>query len=105
MMISQKLEKSKESLPGGARQRDLSKNAIKKGHGLKTVVSDFLPEVWAQSVRFTLLFFIISYGTTRVKLHAIRLFLAKCTYEVSAGEKKHWTDRLIQRGDFVLLYV
>ncbi len=27
--------KSKKSLPGGAGQRDLSKNAIKKGHGLK----------------------------------------------------------------------
>jgi hypothetical protein len=39
------LGKSKKSLPGGAGQRDLSKNAIKKGHGLKTVVSDFLPEV------------------------------------------------------------
>ncbi len=32
----------------------------------------------------------------------IRLFLAKCTYEVLAGEKKNWTDRLIPRGDFVL---
>ena len=49
--------KSKKSLPGGAGQRDLSKNAIKKGHGLKTVVSDFLPEVWSQSVRFTLIYF------------------------------------------------
>jgi len=48
------LGKSKKSLPGGAGQRDLSKNAIKKGHELKTVVSDFLPEVRAQSVRFTL---------------------------------------------------
>ena len=28
----------KKSLPEGAGQRDLSKNAIKKGHGLKTVV-------------------------------------------------------------------
>jgi hypothetical protein len=48
------LERLKKSLPGGAGQRDLSKIAIKKGHGLKTVVSDFLPEVRAQSVRFTL---------------------------------------------------
>ena len=48
------MEKSKKSLPGGAGQRDLSKNAIKKGHGLKTVVSDFLPEVRSESVRFTL---------------------------------------------------
>jgi hypothetical protein len=32
----------------------MSKNAIKKGLGLKTVVSDFLPEVRSQSVRFTL---------------------------------------------------
>ncbi len=49
-------EIEKKSLPGGSGQRDLSKNAIKKGHGLKTVVSDFLPEVRAQSVRFTLVF-------------------------------------------------
>ena len=46
--------KSKKSLPGGAGQRDLSINAIKRGYGLKTVVSDFLPEFQAQSVRFTL---------------------------------------------------
>jgi hypothetical protein len=46
MTISQsKIEEIKKCLPGGAGQRDLSKNAIKKGHGLKTVVSDFLPEV------------------------------------------------------------
>ncbi len=32
----------------------------------------------------------------------LRLFLAKFTYEVLAGEKKIWTDRLIPRGDFVL---
>ena len=47
-------EIKKKSLPGGAGQRDISKNAIKKGLGLKTVVSDFLPEVRSQSVRFTL---------------------------------------------------
>jgi hypothetical protein len=39
MTISQsKIGEIKKSLPGGAGQRDLSKNAIKKGHGLKTVV-------------------------------------------------------------------
>ena len=36
MTISQsKIGEIKKSLPGGAGQRDLSKNAIKKGHGLK----------------------------------------------------------------------
>ena len=34
---------------------EIYKKCNKKGHGLKTVVSDFLPEVRAQSVRFTLL--------------------------------------------------
>ena len=55
-MVSQSKmgEIKKKSLPGGAGQRDISKNAIKKGLGLKTVVSDFLPEVRSQSVRFTL---------------------------------------------------
>ncbi len=56
MTISQsKIGEIKKKLPGGAGQQDLSKNAIKKGHGLKTVVSDFLPEVRAQPKRrFTL---------------------------------------------------
>ena len=52
-MSQSKIGIIKKKLPGGVRQRDLSKHA-KKGHGLKTVVSDFLPEVRAQSVRFTL---------------------------------------------------
>jgi hypothetical protein len=33
----------------------------KKGHGLKTVVSDFLPEIWSKSVRFTLISYIGAY--------------------------------------------
>jgi len=42
MIISQsKIGEIKKSIPGGAGQRDLSKNAIKKGHGLKTVVRFF----------------------------------------------------------------
>jgi hypothetical protein len=42
MLISQsKIGEIKKSLPGGAGQQDLSKNSIKKRHGLKAVVSDF----------------------------------------------------------------
>ncbi len=33
---------------------EIYQKCYKLGHGLKTVVSDFLPEVRAQSVRFTL---------------------------------------------------
>ncbi len=61
MTISQsKIGETKKSLSGGAGQQDLSKNAIKKGHGLKTAVSDFLPEVRSQSVRFALLASIVT---------------------------------------------
>ena len=75
MTISQsKIGEIKKSLSGGVGQQDLSKNAIKKELGSKTVVSYFLPAVLSQSVLFTLL--LINGTSTPAFCHIVRDILS-----------------------------